>query len=782
MLRIFLNNTLTANPPKELDALDEELFLDRELHGYLYQIRGSITFIGDDYDTLRALYDAEYCQDVDIEVQYSPDFGSFWESKVKGIIKLADSKWDRIKRQVECPITDNSFLSKINNNKSIEFTLGRSDGNVLSKNGVDVQYKLVTQANIDLFSPFRGRYFSSEALYNKSDPPFPASEWDDLVDMTIAGRTGIMIYDALNLIIAMMTDDEVDFESDYFTYSLVSPLDYRAEAFAAIFSGQCLRHGSGYPTISFLDLFSDLHKLCNVWFALEYTTGGKPRIRIEDEEYFRQTNSGVYFDSVESMVEAIALDRIYSSIAVGCSQSGSGDFPVGEVSLVMHAQEKFPLGGTCNLDNTLDLQLSKLIINTNSISKAIPSISGFSNGGSVKRKYTNEQTQAGPNNQQLTDSNASYQESLISQGYLIRDTRQNEWSYISGVPDNNNILIWDEIFIVDNTGLTKDYEIYKPSDDDSLFKEVFLIQLWRDFYDSFTLFAAYPVEIDPPADLWYYNDIYSNANTITRHLGAIGQSIVSNLTDGNDEFEAGNSVAFTIANTTYLLAVNNTQYKRIRFDDEVTAPYFDTNGNYDATLGIYKSPQPGYYHAYTSVKITNNAASGDDYAQQVELVRVSLGGDVIESESEVTTILNGSNYTFTLDRTFYLQEGETIQVMIKKRFGLAGIYLNQYVDWSIDAAGYGPAAANDLTFGVDFLFNGGGAVPVGTPNEARILNIDGDLKVDRDTFDSLLLNPYKYYHLNYGTGSYVTGYVNKITRGILNGETTLQLFKKKNGV
>lgn len=781
MLRIFLNGVLAANPPKELDQIDEELFLDRQLHGYLYQIRGSITFIGDDYDTLRALYDSEYCQDVEIDVQYSDDFGGVWVSKIKGLIKLSDCKWNRISNQVECPITDNSFLSKINNNKNIEFTLGRSDGNVLSKNGVDVQYKLVTQPNIFMFSPFRGRYFFNEASFTKGNPPFPASEGDDLVDMTIAGRTGIFIYDALNLVIAMMTDDDVDFESDYFSYDLVTPSNSRDEAFAAIFSGQCLRHGSGYPTISFFDLFDDLHKLCNVWFGLEYTSAGKPRIRIEDEDYFRQTNSLVYFDSVESMLESIALDRIYSRIVLGCSQSGGGDFPVGEVGLVMHVQEEFPLSGNCNLDNELNLQLGKLIINTNSISKALPSISGFSNGGSIKRKYTNEQTQAGPN-QQITDSNASYQESLISNGFLIRNTRENTWSYLTGVPDNNNILIEDQIFIVDNTGATKDYEIYKPSDDDSFFKDVFLIQIDKVPFGIFDYMVAFQTEITPPSDLFYYNEIFNNANTITRHLGAISQTIVNTLTDGNDEFEAGNSVSFIISNTTYLLAVNNTQYKRIRFNDEVTPPYFDTNGNYDALTGIYTAPQSGYYQAYADLQITNNAASGDDYTQQVEMCRVSVGGDVIESESAFTTILNGTSFTFNLDRVFYLEAGETIQVFIKKRFGLAGIYLNQYVDWSIDAVGYGPATANDLVFGVDAVFNGGGLVPVGTPNEARILNIEGGLTVERDVFDSILLNPYKYYHLNYGITNYMTGYIDKITRGILNGETTLTLFKKKNGV
>jgi len=217
------------------------------------------------------------------------------------------------------------------------------------------------------------------------------------------------------------------------------------------------------------------------------------------------------------------------------------------------------------------------------------------------------------------------------------------------------------------------------------------------------------------------------------------------------------------------------------------------NGNYVPATGIFTSPQGGYYHAYASVRFLNSSVGGYDFTQQVELVKVSAQGEALESETAITTISYGPTlYTFVLDRTFYLQEGETIQVVVKKPFGLNGIWLNEYIVWAEFQVGgfgegYGIIGTTNLTFfGVDELFNGGGLVPVSTPDDVRLLNFETELSVDRDTFDSILANPFKYYHTNLapsGTNPmYQTGYIGKITRGILNGDCTLTQFKKQDGV
>lgn len=789
MLRIILNGNTVEYGVLGLAEITEELELKKELHGYLYQVQGTITFVQSDYDYLRGLFDAGYCDDVTLDIQHSTDFGLSWTSKIKALIKLAGVKWDRIKRVAECPIVDNSYQSKINNNRQIVFQLGDHSGTVLSKNGVDVSSKVVFHSDVYLFSPFRGRYFFGEANYFKSDPPFPASEGDDLVNLQPQARVGMFIWDALNLLVAMMTDNEVDFVSDYFSYDISDLTTARDEAVCMIMSGGHLRFGSTYPKLNFEQTFNDLHKLNNVWFAMEFGSGGKPTLRIEDEDYFRQANSGVFFNSVKSFLEAIDLGKVYSKVVVGCSQSSSGNFPVGSIPLVNHVQEEFPLSGTCNVNNELNLRLEKLIINTNSISEALPCIVGFSNGGLVKRKFTNGDTTAAPN-QQVTDSNGEFKETLVQQKFLIRNTVTGEWSYISGVPTGTDILVYDDIFVVDTTGLTKEYEIYKPSDDTQNKDEVFLIQISKEL-GPFDSLLAKQTEIDPPADLFYYNETFANYKVIERHMGGIAQSIVNSLSDGNDEFDSEMNPPSVLNKSfddtqlgTWVFETSNGNYRRLRFNNDSTGGFFDTNGNYDELTGIYTAPQGGYYHSGFTIEITNNAVSGEDYVQQIELCKVSATGDVLEAASTFTTVLNGTSDTFNLSRTFYLQEGETIQVFVKKRFGLSGLHLNQYVDWNDDYVGYGRNTGD--TFGVDFLFNGGGVVPASDPAEVRLLNFETELSISRETFDSILANPFKYYHTNMAPTSenphYQTGYIGKISRGILNGECTMTQFKKMDGV
>lgn len=775
MLRVFLNNNQCEYGVLGLGDLSRNLELRRDLHGYLLQMDGTVTFVESDYDYLRGLYDSGYCQDVDVDIQHS-DLGDFWQTKAKMIIKLAGVSWDRIRRQAECPLVDNSFQSKIYNNRQIVFQLGSRTGEVFSKNGVDVSSKVVYHSNVQMFAPFRGRYFEDESVVNTLE--------DDVLDYRPPAKSGMFIYDALNLMLAMLTDDDVNFASTFFSYDITDLSTANDEAATMLFTGGQLKNGSTYPKLNFEQFFNDLHKLCNVWFGIEQGSDGKPVFRVEQESYFRQNNSNVYFNSVKELSESIDLAKIYSKVSLGCSQSSSSNFPIGEVPLVHNVQEEFPLSGTCNTSNELSLRLEKLIINTNSIAASLPSVSGFANGGSVKRKYTNEITTSAPD-QFISDTNAEFLESLIAGGFLIENPRTGVWSYINQVVSGTIIQVFDEVVQVDNTGLTKDYEIYKPKDVSDLEDEVFLIQIDRATSDE-TIIYAKKTEIDPPANLFYYNETFANYKVIERHLGGIAQSIVNSLSDGNDEFEAGLTVNDNFADFVYFLPVPNEQYLRIRFDDDSTLPYFDTNDNYDTVTGIYTAPQGGYYSTYASIRFTNN--SGHDFTQQVEIVKVTATGEVLESESTFTTIVDSSSHTFTLDRVFYLQEGQQIQVVVKKPFALDGIYLNQYVPWAeFDTGGfgfgYGVVGSTSLTFfGVDFLYNGGGLVPASTPNDVRLVSIEAEISLDTETFDDIIQNPYKYYHANVEGSTYITGYIEKISHSIETGETTITLFKKQNGV
>jgi hypothetical protein len=65
--------------------------------------------------------------------------------------------------------------------------------------------------------------------------------------------------------------------------------------------------------------------------------------------------------------------------------------------------------------------------------------------------------------------------------------------------------------------------------------------------------------------------------------------------------------------------------------------------------------------------------------------------------------------------------------------------------------------------------------------DVRIVDITSECSLSRDDFDGLIANPFKYYHVNYGE-NYKTGYIRSAKRGILSGKTTVNIFKRRNGV
>ena len=776
MIRVFLNGVQCTDSPIGIEQLTEDLTLNSDLYGYVYQIQGSITFIGTDYDSIKALYDSDYCQDVSIEIQYSED-GNIFNKIIDGNLKLASSEFDLIKRLVTIPVTDNNYLSKINNNKSIRFELGSEQDltlfPILSKNWVDVTSKYVFHDNVQMFSPLWKRYFEDEGYFTDA--------LNDQIDQRPIGRRGIFIYDALNLIIALMSDDEVGFASDYFTYDLTTPNNYLGEAFTVMFSGRQLREGTSVPYISFNDLYSDLYKLFNVWFTIEFDATGKPIMRIEPEEYFRSTNSNAYFNDVETMVEKITVDNIYSNIVLGCSKK-EDTFPIEDVAFVLHTQEEYALSGTCNADNTLDLRLETLVINSNSICKVLPPLSGFNTGGSVIKKFSTEDTTAGVfgRYQLLNDTSADFEVKRILPRYILHETLYDKWTYINAINSNSQVLVNDEVFVVDDpsTGIYKNYEIFEPANFDSYDEDVFLVQCDRNTSDATTLYALY--DLITIADVWYYNTDLANYKVIERHLGGIAQSII-NQNDGNDEFNAG--VVATFASFTDL---PDQMYKAVIFDDDSTGPtFYDTNGNYNNTTGFYVVPQGGYYHSECFLNIRNLSPLSTSLTYQVGITQLSSSLEVKRTIEEFQTITFLANYTFNISGLFACDQGDRLAVVVKRGFNPDLLSL-QYVSW-LDSGIFirDPAAvpAPPLTssFTVDFLFNGGGSVPASDPSEVRIVNVNTDLYLSRDEFDGLILNPFKYYHVNYGE-NYKTGYIRSAQRSILSGRTAIELFKRRDGI
>ena len=777
MIKVLLNGVDVINEPQGIDTLVEEIFLSNSIYGYLYQVGGSLIFWGDDCVNLRALFDADYCQDVEIDILEFDDSNVIQRVVFKGVIRLSDANWDLIRGTVEVGIIDNSFFSKIDNNKSIPFNLAEA----ITKNGDTIQnYTSYIQTKVDLFSMISKRYFSEEHQETKADPPWDADEVDQVIDMRIPYRYGIFIYDALKIIIDKMTDNTVDFASDYFTYNLTTPTDYETDAFGILMSGHAMRTGSSrLPRISFEDLFSDLHRIFNVYFTIERNYTSKPVLRVEPESYFRNNDSGLFFKSVNELKEAIDLSTIYSKVVLGCSTTNN-TFPLQTIPLLLQFQEEYGLKGTCNLDNVLDLRLKNLIINTNTINAVLPGISGFNGGNLIVRKYTTSAVVA-PGTV-IEDTGADFEVKQIGEGFILKNPFTNEYTYIVGRIDNDNIKIKDSILPITGAGNTKTYEIYAPSSADQYDDDTFLVQLDRTSVTTNRLPAGY-LQLDA-IDYRAYNFNYSNQKILERHLGGIPQDIIDQLTDGNDVCNIELTTVFSDNTAAYTSATVNTLYKRIRLDDEISDP----NSNYSSGVseGFYTAPQPGYYRAELKLICENN---GLVYAQrlrfQVELTVVNAAGQPVgQTVTDVFSLNVAQNYIVQIDTVFHCEQGDRIEVWIKQPFSEPAL-LNPpfgYLGWNGDMVIRNSSGGDDTFFKVTEVENGGGIYVPSDPSIVRLIKLETTGFTPREEMESIISNPFDYLNIHYGENKYTSGYIEKIDRQLLTGETNITLNKRKNGI
>ncbi len=326
MLETYLNGNL-VNEPIDLDQINEHLYYSAELNYYVVEIDGNLTFTGDEYTYIREIFDTNICSDIDITIVNSET----QEINFEGIIKVADVIFHPNERLAVCEVQNDNITAKVANNRYILCNLiaGRS------KN--DINYS-VTTTTFDVYNP---------------------------TATSTVSREGIMVYDALKSIVSFMSDDELSFESDYLNYN--NPTGLRA--YSVLISGSRLRAGvGGSISISFSDLFNDLNALFNLSLAFQDGV-----IRIEDKNYFKNQQSSVVFENVAELSQQLATETLYAKVDFGSAKVTKETDYLQDIRFNGHQQEEYHLGGQCNTDTELNLQLNKLITDTNIIQRVLPS-------------------------------------------------------------------------------------------------------------------------------------------------------------------------------------------------------------------------------------------------------------------------------------------------------------------------------------------------------------------------------------------------------------------------
>lgn len=343
MLDISINGNVVSQEPDGVKDLTERLYYSTELGGYLTEVTGTVVFYGDEYEYLRELMDGQMCDAVSLIIS---DRGALVPI-FNGKMFLTDMIWHPDKSMVEAEVLDDGYLSAIDGNREIEAEINVNK----SKNGV-----IITSLALS------GLQF-----------------WNETRGISYTNRSGMRVGDALEFFVDFMTDGQVGFVSDFFNTNATTHPQY----FDMICTGLTMRDGSSdYPRISFDSLFKDLQKLYNLSFAVERTAAGV-HMRVEPREYFYGTTTGESFLDILHPTQTIRRDSFYSKVTFGSAQVSNDFTYYPNIPFSGVLQENYHLGGECNINTQLPLQLSTLITDPNIIQDVLPS-------GSANEGYDDE--------------------------------------------------------------------------------------------------------------------------------------------------------------------------------------------------------------------------------------------------------------------------------------------------------------------------------------------------------------------------------------------------------
>lgn len=354
-LRILFDGTEITETPIGWRDIVSSIKRNKEINSIFITTEAQLTFKDDGYDYLMNKYNESFTTSVSVELQEYVN-GSY-QIFFTGIIFLRSAEIDRQQCTIKVEIEDNSFYSKIDNNKGIEvFPFAEQTKNSAS-DPLNTQYNLTACAYIkmQMFDPADGTTIG--VLVN---PPYSGAAYP--------------VFNLFEYIISFMTDNTVGFSSPLFGVGG----DYEG---LVVTCGIVLRQydpasGGGtteqdfkdhFPKISFQQLFNEVNKKINIGMYVDYSYT-IPTIII-DRAYNIRTNATTFRAlNILGLTEKIDEEQLYSSVRLGSNQVNNNSylhFPE-DISFVGFKEEQFIVIGESNIDSELDL-VSNWIISSNEI-------------------------------------------------------------------------------------------------------------------------------------------------------------------------------------------------------------------------------------------------------------------------------------------------------------------------------------------------------------------------------------------------------------------------------
>jgi len=337
----FLIDGADRGQPTNAEDFSVNITEDKEINARIVSFDNDLKFVGGMFEYLYdKLIDTGGCALIDVEVQYL--CAGVWKRLVNGYIIVSEISFQLDKCAVQTKLYDNSFSSKINNNKSIPFPLN----SILTKNLNAVVPPTIRR--LDLFNPANGAYQYS--------------------------CFGVSIYDAFKHLVSCMSDNFVDFDSNLFAF------DYSADGnFDMVSTGLSIINATTDPAIvSFQDLYVALNKKIRLGIGIETQGNGRPLLRIENADYFNQQGAQVNLYDQPNILLKYDVSQQFASIRFGSSpfleqhecNNGETACTFFQDSFRGFRDETFGLLGECNTTAVLSLNSEKIVFDTNVIEDA----------------------------------------------------------------------------------------------------------------------------------------------------------------------------------------------------------------------------------------------------------------------------------------------------------------------------------------------------------------------------------------------------------------------------
>jgi len=324
--------------PTNADDFGFTIGEDTTINSRIVSFNNDLVFVGGVYDYIYTnLIDTGGCSLINVEVQYL--CSGFWKRLTNGYIVISECNFNLDKCSVSTKLYDNSFSTKINNNKSIPFPMNTT----FTKNLLSVVPPTIRK--VMLYNPTSSAY------------GYPCY--------------GVSIYDAFKHLVSCMSDNLVDFDSNFFAF------DFSADGnFDLVTNGLSIINETQDPSVvSFQDLFTALNKKLRLGMVIENLPNQKPLLRIEPANYFNQQGVSVNLYNQPDITLRYDTAAQYASINFGSSpyleqhecNSGETACAFFQSSFKGFKDETFGLIGECNTSNVLGLRSDKIIFDTNII-------------------------------------------------------------------------------------------------------------------------------------------------------------------------------------------------------------------------------------------------------------------------------------------------------------------------------------------------------------------------------------------------------------------------------